>query len=161
MTDMTIRRAGPNDVDLIFTLLMELAEYEKLTHVFALTKAIIARDFLEPNAPVICDLAYERENEPVGLATWYWTYTTFAATRGIYLEDLYVRERARGRGHGKALLAHLAREAVKHGASRVEWSVLNWNKPSIDFYDSLGAKPSTEWTVYRLSEAPLKKLAEA
>lgn len=158
MSDLTIRRAVPGDEDLIFTLLMELAEYEKLTHAFRLTKAIITRDFFGSAPAAFCDLAYAL-GKPVGLATWYWTYTTFGASRGLYLEDLYVRAQNRGAGYGKALLAHLAKEAVAHGAIRIEWSVLNWNKPSIDFYESLGAKPNTEWTIYRLADQPLKTLA--
>jgi len=160
MSDLTIRRAVPGDEELILTLLLELAEYEKLTQAFHLTKDIIARDFFGPSPAAFCDLAYE-DGKPVGLATWYWVYATFAASRGIYLEDLYVREKHRGSGYGKALLAHLAKQALARGAVRVEWSVLNWNKPSIEFYERLGAKPNTEWTIYRLSDAPLKALAGA
>jgi len=160
MSDLTIRRAVPGDEELILALLLELAEYEKLTQAFHLTKDIIARDFFGPSPAAFCDLAYE-DGEPVGLATWYWVYATFAASRGIYLEDLYVRPDFRGAGYGKALLAHLAKEALARGAVRVEWSVLNWNKPSIEFYERLGAKPNTEWTIYRLSDAPLKALAGA
>ena len=160
MSDLTIRRAVPGDEELILTLLLELAEYEKLTQAFHLTKDIIARDFFGPSPAAFCDLAYE-DGKPVGLATWYWVYATFAASRGIYLEDLYVRPDFRGAGYGKALLAHLAKEAIARGAVRVEWSVLNWNKPSIEFYERLGAKPNTEWTIYRLSDAPLKALAGA
>lgn len=158
MSDLMIRRAVAGDEDLIFTLLFELAEYEKLTHAFMLTKEVIARDFFGPAPAAYCDLAYAG-NAPVGLATWYWIYTTFAAARGIYLEDLYVREAFRGLGYGKALLAHLARTAVDSGAVRVDWSVLNWNKPSIEFYESIGAKAVDEWTIYRLTGAPLEKLA--
>lgn len=138
-------------------LLLELAEYEKLVPMFRLTKEKIARDFFGTPALAYCDLAYVGER-PVGLATWYWTYASFAAVRGLYLEDLYVRVDQRGQGFGKSLLAHLAKVAVKEGAGRIEWSVLNWNKPSIDFYESLGAKPSTEWTVYRLADDALKRL---
>lgn len=158
MSDLTIRRAVLGDEDLVLALLRELAEYEKLTHAFHLTKEIIARDFLGPAPAVVCDLAYAG-GKPVGLAVWYWIYTTFAAARGIFLEDLYVRTENRGAGYGKKLLAHLAKEAVAHGAVRVEWSVLNWNTPSIAFYESLGAKPNSEWTIYRLADRPLKNLA--
>jgi GNAT superfamily N-acetyltransferase len=160
MTGLSIRRAKAGDEDLILTLLYELAEYEKLTHAFKLTKAVIARDFFAATPLAYCDLAY-CEGEPVGLATWYWTYASFAAARGIYLEDLYVRAAMRGRGFGKALLALLAKEARDAGAVRVEWSVLNWNKPSIDFYEGIGAKPNTEWTIYRLDGNALAALAKS
>jgi GNAT superfamily N-acetyltransferase len=102
-------------------------------------------------------LAFEGAT-PVGVASWYWIYASFAATRAIYLEDLFVRPATRGKGYGKALLAHLAKTAVDAGASRVDWSVLDWNKPSIDFYDSLGAKPHDGWLVYRLEGEALRKL---
>lgn len=160
MPDLTIRRAVAGDEDLILELLFELAEYEKLTHAFHLTKGIVTRDFFGAAPAAFCDLAYEGD-KPVGLTTWYWTYTTFGASRGIYLEDLYVRAEHRGSGYGKALLAHLAKAALAHGAIRVEWSVLNWNKPSIEFYERLGAKPVNEWTIYRISDAPLEALARS
>ena len=157
-SELSIRRAVAGDEDLIMALLVELAEYERLTHLFALTKEVVARDFVGSGKAVHCELAYA-DGVPVGIAVWYWTYTTFAAGRGLYLEDLYVRERVRGRGYGKALLTHLAREAATHGAIRVEWSVLNWNKPSIAFYESIGAQPVDEWTIYRLTGAALRELA--
>ena len=160
MPDLTIRRALRGDEELILALLRELAEYEKLTHAFQLTKEIVTRDFFGSAPAAFCDLAYQG-TKPVGLATWYWVYTTFGASRGIYLEDLYVRAEHRGSGYGKALLAHLAKEALARGAKRVEWSVLNWNKPSIEFYERLGAKPNTEWTIYRISDAPFEALARA
>jgi GNAT superfamily N-acetyltransferase len=159
MSTLSIRRAKSGDEVLMLELLLELAEYEKLTHLFRLNAEKIARDFFAPLPAAFCDIAFVGDR-PVGLATWYWTYSSFAAMRGVYLEDLYVRPEQRGRGYGKSLLAHLARTAVKGGAGRVEWSVLNWNKPSIDFYESLGAKPSTEWTVYRLADEPLLRLAK-
>jgi GNAT superfamily N-acetyltransferase len=121
MTDYFIRSVRPGDEDTILALLAELAEYEKLTDKFQITREVIVRDYLGPQPLLQCELAFERE-APVGVATWYWTYGSFAASRGIYLEDLYVRPAFRGRGYGKAFL-----------------SVLDWHKPSIDFYDSLGA----------------------
>ena len=160
MSELTIRRAVPGDEELILTLLFELAEYEKLTHAFRLTKAIVTRDFFGPAPAAFCDLGFAGD-KPVGLATWYWIYTTFGASRGLYLEDLYVRAGQRGSGYGKSLLAHLAKEALAHGATRVQWAVLDWNKPSIDFYERLGAKPVRGWTTYQLSDAPLEALARA
>ena len=154
-----IRPAAPGDEEVILGLLRELAQYEKLTHIFQLTRELVARDILGPAKILHCDLAYS-DGLPVGLATWYWTYTSFAAARGIYLEDLFVREIERGQGFGKALLAQLAKQARANGAVRVEWSVLTWNKPSIEFYESLGAKPVAGWFVYRLDGAALEKMAE-
>jgi GNAT superfamily N-acetyltransferase len=91
--------------------------------------------------------------------TWYWTYTSFAAARGVYLEDLFVRPQHRGKGYGKNLLAHLARGAVAAAASRIEWSVLTWNRPSIEFYEQLGARQPDDWFIYRLSGEALSELA--
>jgi GNAT superfamily N-acetyltransferase len=155
-----IRAAKAGDEEPILSLLHELAVYEKLTDKFRITRAVIARDYLCERPPIECDLAFEGE-EPVGIATWYWTYASFAAARGIYLEDLFVRPEFRGRGTGKALLAGLARRALKAGAGRVEWSVLDWNKPSIDFYESLRARRSDGWLVYRLEGQALEDLADS
>jgi GNAT superfamily N-acetyltransferase len=156
---LTIRRSRAGDGELILVLLRELSEYERLTAKFFLTLETIERDFLGPEGAVFCDLAFAGD-EPVGLMTWYWTYNTFAAGRGVYLEDIYVRERHRGHGYGKALLAHLAKQALAGGACQLKWSVLNWNAPSIDFYESLGARPERDWTVYALASGPLQRLAE-
>lgn len=152
------RRAAIGDEDLVLALLHELAVYERLTSKFRVNREIIARDFVGPNAKVFCDLA-SVDGEPAGLAVWHWIYGTFAAAPGIYLEDLYVREKCRGKGYGKAIMAHLARIAADHGASEIKWAVLNWNAPSIAFYDGLGAEPEDEWTVYSLSDEPLARLA--
>ena len=140
-------------------LLRELAQYEKLVPIFAMTEASIGRDFFGPSPACSCDLAFE-DTEPVGIATWYWTFSSFRSVRGIYLEDLYVRDSARGRGYGKALLAHLARTARADGGTYVSWSVLDWNKPSIEFYERLGAKRVAGWFVYQIENSPLVKLAE-
>jgi GNAT superfamily N-acetyltransferase len=157
---LTIRRAVAGDTNLVLTLLRELAEYERLTEKFFLTPETVSRDFLGSGAAVFCDLA-SVEDEPVGLATWYWTYATFASARGLYLEDLYVREKWRGHGFGKTLMAHLAHQAMQHGANHIKWSVLNWNEPSIEFYEGIGAEPESAWTVYALAGDPLKRLAQA
>ena len=157
MAEFSIRSAKSGDEDIILALLYELAEYEKLTDKFHITREIIARDYLCENPPIQCDLAYEG-GKPAGIATWYWTYTSFAAMRGIFLEDLFVRPEFRGRGYGKALLANLAKHAVKANAGRVEWSVLDWNEPSIQFYESLGAERVDGWYIYRLGGKNLEKL---
>jgi diamine N-acetyltransferase len=155
-----IRAAQAGDEEPILVLLHELAVYEKLTDRFRITREVILRDYLCARPMIECDLAFEGDM-PVGIATWYWTYASFAAARGIYLEDLFVRPQFRGRGIGKALLAGLARRALKGGAGRVEWSVLDWNKPSIDFYESLRARRSGGWVVYRLEGEALEDLADS
>jgi diamine N-acetyltransferase len=157
MTTFSIRRGRPGDEAAILALLTELADYEKLLDKFHITAEIIRRDYLSARPLCHCDLALEGDT-PVGVASWYWTYASFAAARGLYLEDLFVRPVARGKGYGKALLAHLAKTAVAAGAVRVDWSVLDWNKPSIEFYDSLGARPHDGWLDYRLEGAALAKL---
>ncbi len=157
MSGFTIRPANTGDEDVILSLLYELAEYEKITHRFKITRQIVARDFIGENAPLRVTLLQEG-GIPAGIATWYFTYGSFAASRGIFLEDLFVRPEFRGRGYGKALLAYLAGQAVKAGANKVEWAVLDWNKPSMDFYESLGAERVNEWYIYNLSGEALAKL---
>ena len=159
MTDrFEIRPARRGDEGLILTLLRELAEYENLLPIFSMSEASIARDFFGTSPACHGDLAFEN-GQPIGVATWYWTFSSFRSVRGIYLEDLYVRDAVRGRGYGKALLAHLARTAQDSGGAYVSWSVLDWNKPSIEFYERLGAKRVTGWLVYQIDGQPLARLA--
>jgi ribosomal protein S18 acetylase RimI-like enzyme len=155
-----IRPARQGDEETILSLLRALADYEKLLDRFHITRAIITRDYLGERPRIQCDIAFEGETA-VGIATWYWTYGSFSARRGIYLEDLFVLPEFRGRSRGKALLAHLARNAVKEGGEKVEWSVLPWNKPSIDFYEGLGATKMTEWLIYRLAGEALEDVADS
>jgi len=157
MTGFTIRRARKGDEATILALLSELADYEKLTDKFHITQQVIQRDYFCAAPLIVCDLAFEDGNA-VGLATWYWTYKSFAAKRGLYLEDLYVRAASRGHGHGVALLAHLSRTALDAGASGLDWQVLPWNTPSIEFYERIGATRLTDWFVYSLSGDALEKL---
>ena len=156
---ISIRAAGPGDEDTMFALLFELAEYEKLTHIFHITPETIERDFFSPQPRCHCELLFE-SGEAVGIANWFYSYATFATARKIYLADLFVKPTRRGKGLGKALLAHLARRALSEGAAQLEWEVLDWNKPSIDFYESLGAKRSAEWLIYRLGGEHLENLAQ-
>jgi GNAT superfamily N-acetyltransferase len=153
-----IRRAHKGDEQLMLDLLRELAEYEKLVPIFSMTEASIVSDFFGPSPACFCDLAFEN-GQPIGIATWYWTFSSFRSVRGIYLEDLYVRDSVRGRGYGKALLAHLARTAQENGGGYVSWAVLDWNKPSIDFYERLGAKRVVGWLAYQVDGEPFAKLA--
>ena len=156
---ISIRAARPGDEDTMFALLFELAEYEKLTGVFQITPETIERDFLSPQPRCHCELAFA-SGEPVGIANWFYSYATFATARKIYLADLFVKPSQRGKGLGKALLAHLARRALSEGVAQLEWEVLDWNKPSIDFYESIGARLASEWLIYRLGGEQLEKLAQ-
>jgi len=159
MDQLSIRPGQIGDEALILQLLLELAEYEKLLEKFHISEDVIRRDYLGAQPLLHCDLAFA-DGEPVGIATWYWNYSSFAAKRAIYLEDLFVRPTFRGKGYGKELLSYLARTAVKAGAKCVDWSVLDWNKPSIEFYDSLGAEPVRGWLVYRLEGEALARLGQ-
>ena len=158
MSEVPIRAARHGDEDAILALLRELAEYERLDHRFRLTREIVARDFLCESPRLCCELAFV-EDAPAGLATWFWTYSSFAAARGLYLEDFYVRPDRRRRGIGRKLLARLARRALDEGAARIEWSVLTWNRPAIEFYESLHAERVDDWHIYRLAGEALAALA--
>ena len=157
MTKVSVRAAIAGDEEAIHSLLHDLAAYEKLTANFQLTPAIIARDIIGAASPCCCAVA-ELGAEAVGVATWYPIYSTFRASLGLYLEDLVVRPACRGRGIGRLLLAFLAGRAREQGATHIHWSVLDWNKPAIAFYDELGAKPVDGWHTYRLSDQKLEEL---
>ena len=157
---LTIRSAMPADRDLVFTFIRDLAEYEKLLDRVDATSDDIARALFAPHPRVFCDIA-EFDGAPAGFALWFYNYSTFRGRHGIYLEDLFVRPAFRGKGIGKTLLVHLAKRAVAENCSRVEWSVLDWNGPSIAFYKSLGAKAMNEWTIFRLSDEALATLAKS
>jgi GNAT superfamily N-acetyltransferase len=155
---LSITSAMPADVPLILGFIRELAEYEHLLHVVTATEsALHATLFGERPAAEI--LIARHAGEPAGFALFFPNYSTFLAKPGIYLEDLYVRSAMRGQGIGRALLAHIARLAVERGCGRFEWSVLDWNAPSIGFYRSLGAESQDDWTIFRLSGDALKALA--
>ena len=154
-----IRRARPGEAGLVLSLVRELAEYEKLLHEVDATEAMIGAALFEANPRLFCDIA-EWGGEPVGFAVWFVNYSTFSGRHGIYLEDLFVRPAHRGKGIGKALLVHLARECVANGWSRLQWAVLDWNTPSIEFYKSLGATLMDEWTICRVTGPALAALAK-
>ena len=155
-----IRPATPADVPTIAQLIRALAEYEKLAHAVTLTESDL-RSHLFGERPYAEVLLAEDAGGVVGFALFFHNYSTFRCKPGIYLEDLFVIPEARGKGYGKGLLRALAKLAVERDCARVEWSVLNWNTPSIEFYKSLGAKPMDEWTVYRLTDEALVKLARS
>jgi GNAT superfamily N-acetyltransferase len=154
----TIRAATQNDVPLILQFIRELAAYEKLSHEVTATEELLQITlFTEPRKAEVL-LAYEHETS-VGFAVFFHNFSTFLGKPGIYLEDLYVRPEFRGKGYGKSLLIHVARLARERDCGRFEWSVLDWNKPSIDFYQSLGATAMTEWTIHRVTGQALASLA--
>ena len=155
---LSIRRARPEDSREIFSLIRELAEYEKLSHEVEATEAVIADALFSDNPRLYCEIA-EWNGEVAGFAVWFVNFSTFSGRFGIYLEDLFVRPQFRGNGIGKALLAHLAKTCVDSGWSRLQWSVLDWNAPSIAFYKSLGAVLMDEWTLCRVSGPALDALA--
>jgi GNAT superfamily N-acetyltransferase len=156
--DPMIRPATEADVPAIARLIRDLAEYERLTHAVALDESRL-RDHLFGPRPFAEVLLAEDAGRTVGFALFFHNYSTFLAKPGIYLEDLFIEPDRRGKGHGKALLRAIARLAVERGCGRLEWSVLDWNEPSIQFYQSLGAKPLDDWTAYRLTGEALTKLA--
>jgi GNAT superfamily N-acetyltransferase len=156
---LLIRRARPTETREICSLIRELAEYEKLLHEVEATEAMIADALFRDNPVLFCDVA-EWNGEVAGFAVWFMNFSTFSGRAGIYLEDLFVRPSFRGKGIGKALLSHLAKECVANNWSRLQWSVLDWNAPAIEFYKSLGAVLVDEWKLCRLGGPALAALAE-
>ena len=153
-----IRPARVDDTVAIATLIRELAIYEKLEDQARATPEDLARH-LFGDRPVAEALMAEVEGSPVGFALFFTNFSTFRGQPGLYLEDIFVRPECRGKGIGKALLASVAKLAVDRGCGRMEWSVLDWNQPSIDFYKSKGAIPMDEWTVFRVADESLRQLA--
>ena len=156
---LKIRPATAQDAGLVCDYVRELAEYERLAHEAVATEADLHAALFCDRPKVFCDLA-EWDGQPAGFALWFYTFSTFRGRHGIYLEDLYVRPALRGRRIGRALLEGLARRCAAEDLARLEWAVLDWNAPSIAFYEGLGAKPMNDWTVYRLSGDDLQTLAK-
>ncbi|ERF83330.1 GNAT family N-acetyltransferase [Bradyrhizobium viridifuturi] len=156
---LVIRRARPDEAGLVYSLVRELAAYEKLLHEVHASEADIAEALFGESPRLFCDIA-EWNGEPAGFAVWFVNFSTFAGRHGIYLEDLFVRPALRGKGIGKALLVHLAKHCLANGWARLQWAVLDWNAPSIAFYKSLGAEMVDEWTICRVSGPALSALAE-
>jgi diamine N-acetyltransferase len=155
---LSIRRAEPADAALVYELVCALADYEKLRHEVDATPEEIAKALFAPEPRLYCDLA-EWNGEAAGFAVWFLNFSTFRGRHGIYLEDVFVKPDFRGRGIGKALMRHLARTCVDNGYARFEWAVLDWNAPSIAFYQSIGAEIKGEWKVCRMSGPALAKFA--
>jgi GNAT superfamily N-acetyltransferase len=155
-----IRAARPDDVPIIAALIRDLAAYEHLEHEVVFDEAVLG-DHLFGERRYAEVIIAETEDGPVGFALFFHNFSTFLGRPGIYLEDLFVRPGARGRGLGKALLVELGRLARARGCGRIEWAVLDWNEPSIAFYRSLGAAPKDEWVLYRMAGAAMAALADA
>lgn len=155
---MTIRSASPGDIPLIMNFIRALAEYERLADEVTATEDRLREALFGARPAAECVLAFAG-NEPAGFAVFFQNFSTFLAKPGIYLEDLFVKSEFRGRGIGKALLLHLAKLANQRGCGRMEWTVLDWNQPAIDFYESLGARRLKEWNICRLTGAELNRYA--
>ncbi len=153
-----IRPARIEDTEEILALIYELAVYEKAPDQAKATAAQIKESFFSDDPKVFCEIV-EHESQIAGFAIWFLNYSTWQGVHGIYLEDLFIRPQYRKLGYGKDLLKHLARICKERDYGRFQWWVLDWNKPAIDFYTSLGAKAMDEWTVYRISGAELSELA--
>jgi len=154
----TIRSATAEDAALILQFIIELAEYEKARDAVLADEEQIRRSMFGPDAKVRA-LICEEAGQPIGFAVYFYNYSTWLGRNGIYLEDVFVRPEHRRKGAGRALLKHIAGIAVAEGCGRFEWSVLDWNQPAIDFYESIGARPQSEWTIYRLTGEALERFA--
>ena len=157
MSGLRIRPATKADGALVYSFVRDLAEYERLLDDVAATQGDIESALFGANPRVFCDIA-EWDGAAAGFALWFYNFSTFRGRHGIFLEDLFVRPAFRGKGIGKALLVNLAKRAAAENCARVEWSVLDWNEPSIKFYESLGAIPMEEWSIFRLTGEALRKL---
>jgi GNAT superfamily N-acetyltransferase len=157
MKELIIRPAVIEDVPLILTLIKELAEYEKLSDQVTATEDVLVEWLFNKKKAEV--LLGEQGGQPVGYALFFHNFSTFLGKAGIYIEDIYIRPAYRKKGFGKAFFKHIAGLCTKRGCGRIEWAVLDWNKPSIDFYLSLGAQQMNEWTVYRLSGEDITALA--
>jgi GNAT superfamily N-acetyltransferase len=156
---VSVRPVRPEDVPAVVGLVRELADYEKALHEVRLTEEQLT-GVLFRDSPALFGHVAEYHGEVVGIALWFLNYSTWRGTHGIYLEDLYVSPQHRGSGLGRELLRTLAAVCVERGYSRLEWSVLDWNTPSIEFYKAAGAEPMDEWTVFRLTDDALTDFAE-
>ena len=157
--NMNFRYAEKKDIQLILYFIKELAAYEKMSDQVIATEALLDEWIFEKGKAEVL-FALEEDKE-VGFALFFHNFSTFLGRAGIYLEDLYVKPEYRGKGYGKGLLKQLASITVERGCGRLEWSCLDWNQPSIDFYRSLGAVPMDEWTVYRITGDTLTRMADS
>ena len=158
MSDLTIRKAREDEAGEVLRFIKLLADYEKLASEVEATEDTLYQSlFVRHEAEVVFA---EVDGRKIGFALYFYNFSTFVGRKGLYLEDLFVLPEERGHGYGKALLKHLAATALEQNCGRMEWVCLDWNKPSIDFYLSIGAKPMSDWTIYRLTEKALHEFAE-
>lgn len=159
MQEVILKHATVDDVAKILSFIKEIAEYEKMSDEVVATEDLLREWIFEKQQ---AEVIFAMENgKEIGFALFFHNFSTFLGRAGLYLEDLYVKKEYRGKGYGKALLKELARIAVERGCGRFEWSCLDWNTPSIEFYRSFGAKPMDGWSVYRVSGDTLKELAKS
>jgi GNAT superfamily N-acetyltransferase len=158
LKDFEIRPATEGDAPLILNFIKQLAVYEKLAHTVTVNEDILRETLFGERRYAEVVIGYHL-GEPVGFALFFHSYSTFMGKPGIYLEDLFVDEEHRGKGYGKALLAHLAKLAKERDCGRLEWAVLNWNEASVNFFRALGGAPMNDWTVFRMTGEALDKLA--
>ena len=158
IADFTIKPATKKDVPVILAFIRKLADYERLSHEVVATEELLQRTIFGQRRTAEVAIGYFR-NEPVGFVLFFHNFSTFLGRPGIYIEDLFVEESYRRRGFGGALLAYVAKLAVARDCGRLEWSVLDWNEPAINFYQKLGAVPMKEWTVFRVTGDNLQRLA--
>ena len=158
MAELSFRFAAREDTPKILAFIRALAEYEQMADQVVASEELLERQLFDQNAAEV--LFALEDGLEVGFALFFHNFSTFLGRAGLYLEDLYVLPEHRGKGYGKALLRQLARIALQRGCGRIEWWCLDWNRPSINFYLSLGAEPMSDWTVYRLSGATLEALGE-
>lgn len=160
MTRLVIRKACPEDCALILRFVRDLALYEKALNEVSATEENL-RGLLFAEHPRVFALICEVDGEAAGFALYFYNFSSWLGRLGLYLEDLYVDPAQRGKGAGKALLQYLAKQAVAEGCGRFEWNVLDWNEPAIEFYESFGARPQSEWVGYRLTGKALEDFAAA
>lgn len=160
VADFEIRPAVVDDVPVIFSFIKKLADYEKLAHEVVATEKSLRETLFGARKTAEVAIGYF-EKKPVGLVLFFHNYSTFLGKPGLYIEDLFVDDSYRRRGFGAALLGHVARLAIERNCGRLEWSVLDWNQPAIDFYKKLGAVPMSDWTVFRVTGPSLATLASA
>jgi GNAT superfamily N-acetyltransferase len=158
LSEFEIRPAVVDDVPLILSFIKKLADYERLAHEVVATEESLRKTLFDSRKTAEVAIGYF-QNKPIGLVLFFHNYSTFLSRPGLYIEDLFVDESYRGRGFGAALLRYVARLAVERNCGRLEWSVLDWNKPAVDFYTKLGAVPMSDWTVFRVTGQSLMNLA--
>jgi GNAT superfamily N-acetyltransferase len=158
MENLKIREAIEDDTQLILSLIKEIAEYENMSNEVIATGETLRESIFENNRAevVLIDL----DNKTIGYAVYFYNFSTFIGRNGLYIEDIFIKKEARGKGIGKEIFKFLGKKAKEEGCKRMEWACLNWNEPSIKFYKSLGAVPMDEWTTYRLTEKEIEKLTE-